>query len=244
MIVIGSKPYVNIKMNPIIDSFSKNIRCNMALPCNNNGTLLSEHIMNCHVYENFMYRRDINQIIKQYNNTISEDYLHTFFNTFNPRKYSRIYRQNWECQKNFNTYLKNNNSPYLFDKLPRIGMNAIYNLLNNKKKVYIFGFSLQESCKTFYSNKEPGGCHNLSKEVKILKWLHKEGHVDATLCMLQDIEIPTLDCSELKPTEDIISLILEKMNECTLIHCETYRTDNMNVIVNKISDNCYKLFNK
>tara|TARA_R110001606_G_scaffold387501_1_gene552198 strand:+ start:104 stop:388 length:285 start_codon:yes stop_codon:yes gene_type:complete len=38
MIIIGNKPYFNFKLDSIIDSFGRNVRCNMSIPNLNNGT--------------------------------------------------------------------------------------------------------------------------------------------------------------------------------------------------------------
>jgi hypothetical protein len=41
-------------------------------------------------------------------------------------------------------------------------------------------------------------------------WLHKEQLIDATLCMLEDEEIPTLNCEDLDPSEFILSALKEE----------------------------------
>ena len=52
IIVIGSKPYELINVSNVIDTFTHNVRCNINLPGNNNGTKYDKQILNVHVIQN------------------------------------------------------------------------------------------------------------------------------------------------------------------------------------------------
>ena len=50
------------------------------------------------------------------------------------------------------------------------------------------------------------GCHvNAAKyEIQIIRWLHKNNYIDATLCMLEDTEKVTFNYDDLKPSKFIL----------------------------------------
>ena len=53
MLIIGNKPYYNLKLTNMLDNFDKNIRLNFGLPNYNNGSLTYIQYLNTHVYKNF-----------------------------------------------------------------------------------------------------------------------------------------------------------------------------------------------
>ena len=60
-------------------------------------------------------------------------------------------------------------------------------------------------------------CHSKVDELKIIRWLHNNGKIDATLCMLVDSEELTLNCKGMKPTKLMIDKLLEEHDRCGLI---------------------------
>ena len=52
MLIIGNKPYINLKLDNILDVFDENTRLNLGLPNYNNGTKIYNQYFNCHIYEN------------------------------------------------------------------------------------------------------------------------------------------------------------------------------------------------
>ena len=59
MILIGNKPYNNLKLDKIIDNFDKNIRQNFGMPNNNNGTKIYIQYLNIHVYDNLILKKSL-----------------------------------------------------------------------------------------------------------------------------------------------------------------------------------------
>ena len=50
--------------------------------------------------------------------------------------------------------------------------------------------------------------------MNIIYWLHNNNYIDATLCMLKDDNLPTLNCNFIKPTIDITYLLLKEYGIC------------------------------
>lgn len=231
MIIIGNKPYHNIKLDNIIDNFDKNIRCNFGLPNYNNGTKVYVQFLNCHVYEN-VQKNDIKKYINSTNT--DEDYILNFINIFDKNNYKQIIKQNNSLQSKYNTHLKNINCPFTFNKIPRMGCNAIFDTLlqiNGTDKfikddnidlnnIFLSNFSLNNEnnqIEHLYNiNKTPTDCHNIKDEINIITWLHNNKIIDATLCSLKDNILPTFDCSIIKPSIYITHLLLREYGICIL----------------------------
>lgn len=227
MIIIGNKPYHTIKLNATIDSFDKNIRCNFGLPNYNNGTKIYVQFMNCHVYDNInknglkKYEEYV-EIVK-----IKEDYLLEFIDFFKQNEYKQLIKQNNRLQPRYNEFLKSINCPFEFAKLPRMGCNAIFDTLlkingtnqfmEDKELIYLSHFSVSNKTNThLYTNKDVSDCHNIDDEINIITWLHNNKYIDATLCSLKDVALPTLDCSKIKPSLHITQLLLKSYGICIL----------------------------
>jgi len=242
-IIIGSKPYNNIQLNNIIDTFKQNSRCNFSLPNNNNGTNAYEHILNCHMYRHFMYNIPKERIINRYKNDINSNKLDEFINKFNKNDYNHIYNQNINCmQKNilFNNFLKKINCPCLFSVQPRVGYNMIYYKLSenyNSSNLFIHGFSIKEEAQSsYYCKDKTNGLnywHNADDEANILIWLHNNNYLDATMCSLEDEEVPTFDCSLIKPSKFILELFLNEYGICVLKNTEIFKYNINNVIIKR-----------
>ena len=231
MIIIGNKPYENIQLNNIIDHFDKNIRCNLALPNYNNGTKIYVMFLNCHVYEN-MQKNNIKSYINRTN--ANEEYILKFIKMFDKSKYKQIIQQNNSLQSKYNNYLKDINCPFIFNKLPRMGCNAIFDTLlqiNGTDKfikddnidinnIFISHFSLTNETNQiehiYNMNRKPSDCHNINDETDIIIWLHNNNLIDATLCCLKDTTLPTLDCNTVKPSIYVTHLLLKEYGICIL----------------------------
>tara|TARA_Y100000816_G_scaffold78562_1_gene53465 strand:- start:197 stop:1468 length:1272 start_codon:yes stop_codon:yes gene_type:complete len=225
MIIIGNKPYYNIKLNNIIDYFDQNIRCNFGLPNYNNGTKIYVQFLNCHVYENFQ-KNNLNSYING-NSKTKEEYLINFIKNFDKNKYKNIIRQNNSLSCNYNIFLKKINCPFKFNKVPRMGCNAIFDtllsingtkdLFEKNTKIYLTHFSLTSNNEHLYNlNIKPSECHNIEDENNIIKWLHNNKIIDATLCNLKDTKLPIFDCNIIKPSIYVTQLLLKEYGICIL----------------------------
>jgi hypothetical protein len=210
IIIIGSKPYELINVSNVIDTFTHNVRCNINLPGNNNGTKYDKQILNVHVIENVKGPDYVNKYIHMCN----KKYLINFHNAYKNGNFKQILKQNTNMSY-FNNHLKSIKCPHLFSKLPRVGYSALFTYMKTNK-TYVFGFSISDKTRSYYSKVSPSNCHNFNDEQKILRWLHENKHVDASLCLLMDTPEPSLDCSILQPTQYIIDLIVSKMGVCYL----------------------------
>ena len=233
IIIIGNKKYNNLKLDNILDSFNNNIRFNFGLPNNNNGTKFDNIVLNNHV---FVYaKKSLQEKINKYCDlfSISEQHITNFHNNLN--KYKNIIKQsnNW---KHFNIFLNNIKCPYKFTHLPRVGYIELMNFIINKKRVFVYGFSIENIYDEHlyvknlkYGNKNKDHIkrtwHNWDIEIKILYWLHNNNFIDATLCFLVDTEIPTINCKFIKPTVEIITTILKYYPTCIL---KDYLNNNYN----------------
>lgn len=228
MIIIGNKPYHNIKLNNIIDNFDKNIRCNFGLPNYNNGTKSCIQFFNCHVYDN-VNKNNIKTYINGTN--ANEEYILNFIKCFDKCKYTQIIKQNNSLVSRYNNYLKSINCPFKFNKIPRMGCNAIFDTLlqiNGTDKfikddindIFISHMSLtneNNQIEHLYNiNRKSSDCHNINDEINIITWLHNNKIIDATLCSLKDNILPTIDCSIIKPSIYITHLLLREYGICIL----------------------------
>ena len=228
MLIIGNKSYNNFDFNEIIDSFGKNIRLNLGLPGNNNGTQTYIQYVNVHVHHNIK-NKGIYKYIKS--TGVSDKYIKEFEKTFYSKNYDVcLLKQNNNNYILYNKYLTNISSPYIFKKLPRIGCNAIFEvliksndvkeLIEEKEKIYITHYSLSdvELKKHLYNckNKKLSDCHCPETELLIIRWLHNNNYIDATLCAVQDSTLPLIDCQHIKPTNIITDKLLSKYGICIL----------------------------
>ena len=233
IVIIGNKNYKNLKLNNILDSFNNNIRFNFGLPNNNNGTKFDNIVLNNHVFE--YAKKSLEEKINKYCEffSISEQHISNFHNNLN--KYKIIIKQTNDW-KHFNIFLNNINCPYNFTHLPRVGYIKLMNFIINKKRVFVYGFSIENIYDEHlyvknlkYGNQNEDHIkrtgHNWDTEIKILYWLHNNNFIDATLCFLVDTEIPTINCKFIKPTVEIITTILKYYPTCIL---KDYLNNNYN----------------
>lgn len=239
-IIIGSRPYHKLKCNELIDLFDKNIRINISLPTNNNGTKYYDQMLNVHVYQNFIrLKYSLDKLIQRYKNMVYENNIIDFKKHIDQNKFNKIY-----CQVNdkrqYNTFLKKINCPYMINTnniVYRAGLCAVLiKLIENKYNIILSNFSLDiKKQESYYRKVNVSSCHNILTEINIVKWLHKNNYLDATFCALEDNIIPTIDCSLLIPTKDGIEKILKVYGICVLKNYFSNETiDNINNEFDKI----------
>jgi len=219
MLIIGNKPYIKLPIGGLIDEFEENCRCGMAIvtPEYNNGSKLSHLFLCNHSYER-LYNRPVNRedFLTYYNDSSREsDYLEKFWDFFQENKhhYKGIYYSHTHLVGQWNQMLKEWGCPYRFTKTPRTGMSVIFESLFRQLKVFVIGFSLYDDLRRGWGSiykdgyDENNSCHSRDDEINILLWLHNNGRLDVTLCMLEDTETPTLRCENIKPTPDSLCLL-------------------------------------
>jgi hypothetical protein len=91
----------------------------------------------------------------------------------------------------FNKFLKKKSPPFLFEKQPRTGHALTLDLLKKKKKVFLFGFTIdsnetRESYGMTPDTSDQSPFHSKKEEVEIIKWLHNHQFIDLSLCLLDD----------------------------------------------------------
>lgn len=215
IIILGNKTYENLDVNPLIDRFENNIRCNMGIPSGNNGTIKDTIVLCSHLYSNVIVRKKSPlNMMNDYKDTYLEEYIQNFTDNFKVNEYKII--NGIDKITPYNNYLKNKKCPYRFVKQPRTGIAAICNHLisHSNDNIYVFGFSVDsEVRKSFYvrdeifKNEEQNRtCHDKDSEIKILRWLHTKGLIDATFCLLLDEKNGILSES-LVPTDKSIQIL-------------------------------------
>jgi hypothetical protein len=209
LLIIGGKKYL-LNLNNVLDKFENNIRINLAVPNGLNGTKISKVYVNGHVYENFL-KMELDQLIKRYNEGYEKDKI------IKLKKYilnndviliKRMIRSN----NKINNILLGKFIKYRLDKEPRCGLETI--VFNIDKKPVIYGFSINKknNIHSYFTGKDNEIGHDHDMEHIIIKEMHKKKLIDATLCMLEYSTEAILDCTELKPTNFCLNLLLEKFN--------------------------------
>lgn len=222
-LIIGNKPYINFQLNNIIDSFDVNYRCNMTYPGRNNGTKFDNLGLCIHLYENLVSKKCSKSEFREiYNANYKKEEVNKFLEEFDKHQYKNIYYSD-NFQKNtnrFNLLLKEYGCTIRFNKMPRTGYTALFDNLLKENKVFVTNFSIyDEERVTYYVKKEKyenNHVHSKDNEIAILRWLHINEKIDASLCLLEDDKEPILNCSTFNPSEVIINKILKEHNKCTL----------------------------
>jgi hypothetical protein len=142
-------------------------------------------------------------------------------------KYNEIYFAQWNVSKH-NSFLKSVKCPYSIIGLPRTGFTVMMDNILKRNSVFLVNFSLphteheefgfveDRSMSTQASSREveierstvrkfeeSGGHwsryrHHTKNEVKIIKWLHERGIIDASLCLIADIPELSYDLGGMK----------------------------------------------
>lgn len=150
-----------------------------------------------------------NRYDKQY---LTENYLK--FKQALP-KFNKVYHQPWDVDGN-NSYLKSVGCPYSVIGLPRSGFSIMMDKILEGKRVFLVNFSLPQhydedfgftedrlmekkalkreqraykaNVKSFENNEKDWTWwqHHTANEVKIVRWLHENEIIDASLCLISD----------------------------------------------------------
>ena len=216
-IVIGNKPYNKLKLDNLLDSFHSNIRCNMGIPKENNGSIKDQLALCSHVFDNFIKQKaSWETVFKVYGEEYKQEHLRYFYDNFSEKDYNSVwYADASYVNDRYNNFLKSIKCPYMFKKQPRTGFVCLLELILNNVKPFVFGFSVaNETRKSYYINDfvfkredENTSCHSKQDELPILRFLHQKNFIDATLCMLKDEDIPTLECNDLQPSSFIVNTL-------------------------------------
>jgi hypothetical protein len=157
----------------IIDSYENICRININMKYKN-PQKRNIFYLNNHVYENFLTNKlPLEQLYRTYKFT-ELNYIKEFYNMIQNKEYSKILCQ-YELGTNIsNRILKNLKCPYMFNKQPRCGYQAILYFLKEGFTINIMGFSVDENDtrKSYYcALNKPNSCHDWKQEIKILNWL-------------------------------------------------------------------------
>ena len=219
VIILGGKE-MGIDIEKLLSNFDNICRINLNTNCmKDEFSNKTTYFLNCHVYQNFYKTsKGLGVLQKEYSYT-DENALKYFYDIIKEKKYYKnVLSETVITTEKVNKILEILGCPHVFHKLPRCGYKAIFHHINHKFKVIVGGFSINNNnMKTVYNpNKTLGHCHDYHIELKILLWLHNNNHIDATLCILENKEIPTLDCSYLSPNYDTVKLLVENNGLCAL----------------------------
>ena len=232
-LLIGSKPYINMDVNKLIDYFPRNGRCNMAVPFGNNGSKKDELFVCTHVSEVITkyyepeqteeIRKDAwslltnEDTIYKYPLEYKNEFLKVFHETFKFKDYKITkFTEPDKEKKSINKFFKEIGCPYMFQKQPRTGISAIVKKLKEQIKPFVFGFTIdeEETRKSYYVQdhvfkKEDNqqSCHDKKQEIYALRWLHANNFVDATLCMVQDKSELELKTNDLTPRQESLDIL-------------------------------------
>jgi hypothetical protein len=250
IIILGNKSYNNIELNDVIDHFNNNIRCNMAIPNNNNGTKTDIYILNIHLYANLLekkYLKTKEEFIELYKEVCIKEKIEDFYNFI--KNNINIINFNKQSNKNYDNFLRNLGCTYSVNnnnKVASCGYNVIFDVIASNIKPFVFGYGLSTGDRLSYytlNNYKMNNpitrspCHDEQNEINILMWLHNNNYIDATMCLLQDKELPTFDCNKFKPKPDILLLFLRKYG---IIILENFYPE---TILNKIIQETDIIFN-
>jgi len=195
ILIIGNKPYSKLNMNKILDSYEEEniFRCNMSLPGYNNGTKFGTLILCNHIYEQLILKFNRTKFLSFYDQIFKDEYMEEFLDRFSKHCYKEIL----ECDPKtieYNKKLKDLGCPYFFSQRPRTGYAVMFESILSGHKPYISNFSIhREPRETYYVIKKDNvsPCHSEDDELNIINWLHKNGVIDATLCLLEDKKVLT-----------------------------------------------------
>tara|TARA_Y100000389_G_scaffold77600_2_gene74389 strand:- start:5932 stop:7203 length:1272 start_codon:yes stop_codon:yes gene_type:complete len=235
MLIIGNKPLLHINIDNILDTFEKNIRFNFNIPNRNNGTKIYKRILNNHVFSN---AKDIEKMLKTYCNSkyqVEKEHIIEFNKFFlNSDHKGGIVLAKHSDKDKYNEFLSQKNCAVKINGMPRMGIHGIMlSLLNDEESIFLSHFSInpEDDKNHLYVNvhndKKPN-CHNEINEYKIIIWLHEHEYIDATLSLLQNKVLPTLDCSFIKPKSYMLKELLKNFGICILL--DYYRADELNIL--------------
>jgi hypothetical protein len=191
ILVIGNKPYLNINLSNVIDSFEENYRCNLSVQNNNNGTKVDKLALCNHLYDSIGGNViSLSSFISKYTHAYKMEEMIEFYNNFIKNKsfFNEIYYAQPNADK-YNLHLKKIKCPYIFTKQPRTGYAVIMELLIDGSFPFVTHFSFYDEKRKSYCTKDSSiesKFHEKKDEINIFSWLHRNGFIDASLCLLDD----------------------------------------------------------
>lgn len=215
-LIVGNKNYKNLDIGVVIDSFDSIKRCNMSLPMGKNGTKFGSLGLCCHLYTNLIVNPITkNEFYKKYH-MYKEKEIDIFFENFDISKFNSCYYEQSDISFS-NSFLSAIGCPHRFAKQPRTGYASIIDSLTKKNQVVVCGFTIvkEETRDSWYVKENMGDseCHDSASEIEVLRWLHANNIVDASLCLLKDEETISFIENDLKPTPFIMELLELHYNE-------------------------------
>lgn len=204
-IVIGNSPYKNLNISQFIDNnIDTIVRCNLALPDGNTSSRYGKLALCSHIHNRFFVLPQGKQgeekdehwksVIEEYKPNYKLEHLNTFIDRYayngEAEKFEDIYYEEPDTGA-YNRKLESLGAP-TFLQQPRTGHSAAMRRLLKGDKVFLFGFTVfeDEERVTDYvrEGKYESECHNKQSEIKVINWLHNNGHIDASLCLLEDTQ--------------------------------------------------------
>jgi hypothetical protein len=187
----------------------------MGIPYDNYVSIKDRLAVCVHINEFFIKKQpDWETVLSVYGEEYKIEFLKYFYDTFSIKDYNNVWYASPRTAE-YNKFLIDNNCPFVFTKDPRTGYVCMLEEVLKGNNPLIFGFSINsETRKTFYVQDhmfqledDNKSCHSKEDEIKIIRWLHENNKVDTTPCMLQDSEIPTLNCEGMEPSQEAIDLL-------------------------------------
>lgn len=228
VLVLGNKPYRSLQIGKVLDCFKNNVRCNLGIPGFNNGSITDELMVCSHISMYFIEKQPMPpETRKEYQEEYNNKHFNFCLENMCAEDYNTVKYLEPRTQI-YNRFLKSVNCPYWFSKMPRTGYAALFEKLLEGRSVAVSNFSINdETRESFYVKEEvykredpnenvPHKCHEKKDEINIIRWLHDNNYVDATLCMLKDVAIPTLESDGLHPSEFIIELLNRTYGEVVI----------------------------
>ena len=224
IVIVGNKLLENLNLSKAIDSFDKIFRCNLATVGLNNGVNFGSLAMCQHVYDRFVANpKDKSAIMDLYGPEYEDDYLSEWFDFFHNNKdnFEEVFHLD-ETQKNsFNRILGEYGCHLIFDSMPTTGYSLVMTSLRDLKEdynIFVSNFTIdkEETRESLgvtesqtYQDNFGASCHSFKRESEILRWLHKNNIIDASLCLFNDNEKISVNEDEdgLKVSDFISNLI-------------------------------------
>jgi len=217
ILVCGNKTYEQLDLSNVVKRFSNIYRCNLAALPEEVDAVYGNLILCNHMFEALVVNRlEKHKFIEFYKHAINKEHLGKFFNSYtkNKEKFSSI-RYMEPNKALYNRMLSSYNCPVKFVSRPRTGLTVIFECLKNfpNHKINVAGFSIKhERRRSFYVKKDydETACHDPTSEINILRFLHLQGIVDASFCLLEDKKGQlSFSNDELIPTKFTLEMVKE-----------------------------------
>ena len=221
LLIIGNKPYIGINLDETIDRFSTNCRLNLSLPNNNNGTKYNHLGVCSHLRDNLLPNTPGEAFIDKYKPHYQEKYLREYVDRWNSEakfSFDSKFFVNPDMGS-FHSYLERHGCPHRFEDQPRTGISLVLDqLIRGTHKIFVTNFSICNEERVSHYVREgqyESECHGSAEsEINILRWLHENDKIDATLCLLEDKMPPTFKGNGLRASEEVVSLVNSVLGTC------------------------------